>query len=564
MSFECAQKFLLWPLLRSHTRNQNFASICQIAHNLELDFDRKDHIMRNLLRQSAPTFDYGAAFSRNLGWVTLEEQETLRNTRVAIAGLGGTGGNHCLALARLGIGAFSIADFDSFELANFNRQAGATQSNLGKPKASVLREQILDINPEARLSVFREALDEENINQFLENVDLVVDALDFFAIDARRTLYKNAKRLGIPVMIVAPIGHGTSIMVFDRNSLGFDEYFGFRENNREEWAIRFALGLAPSFLHLKALAERKRFNFEERTTPSLSAGVYMAAGVAVSFAIKVILGRGEVSPSPQNFHFDPYEFKTKVLRNWGGSTNPLFKLKFLILRTIYERAQKAKKKGTVLEAYSSPAWWYDLRGFLILTFAYRSTLWQQVGFFAKEMGPKHLEAAVGTGTLFDFILIFRRLLGMEPVDIEAFDYAPRMLEGAIHTLQKKKYGKAVSGLNLRIADAAQLPYSDASFDSLHIANSFHCLPQPLESLREFHRVLKPNGSFRLNVILVPKGSGVFQELARRIIAWGIQKGLLLRPYELAEVQELMENSQFSIESTLVHGNTLSLIAKKRG
>ena len=69
-------------------------------------------------------FSYHAAFARNLGWVTRAEQDSLRGKRVAIAGMGGVGGVHLLTLARLGIGAFHIADFDTFDIANFNRQAG--------------------------------------------------------------------------------------------------------------------------------------------------------------------------------------------------------------------------------------------------------------------------------------------------------------------------------------------------------------------------------------------------------------------------------------------------------
>ena len=80
-------------------------------------------------------FDYADAFSRNIGWVTKEEQGTLRKKRVAIAGMGGVGGIHLLTLARLGIGSFYIADFDEFEVHNFNRQVGATMSSIGRPKA---------------------------------------------------------------------------------------------------------------------------------------------------------------------------------------------------------------------------------------------------------------------------------------------------------------------------------------------------------------------------------------------------------------------------------------------
>jgi tRNA A37 threonylcarbamoyladenosine dehydratase len=92
-------------------------------------------------------FDYNLAFSRNIGWVTEAEQAILRTKRIAIAGLGGVGGSHLLTLTRLGVGKFNIADFDRFELANFNRQAGATLSHLGQPKVDVLAEMALDINP---------------------------------------------------------------------------------------------------------------------------------------------------------------------------------------------------------------------------------------------------------------------------------------------------------------------------------------------------------------------------------------------------------------------------------
>ena len=82
------------------------------------------------------------------------------------------------------------------------------------------------------------------------------------------------------------------------------------------------------------------------------------------------------------------------------------------------------------EAYDSPAWWYDIRGFFILTFAYRSTLWAQVRFFARNISSNHLEAAVGTGTLLAMILGWRRLKKAPSGQITAFDYAEPMLLGA--------------------------------------------------------------------------------------------------------------------------------------
>src|SRR5689334_6047816 len=102
---------------------------------------------------TAPSSHNQTAFARNIGWVTDAESRAIAGKRIAIAGLGGVGGSHLLTLVRMGIGGFNIADFDTFELANFNRQAGATMSNLGKPKVDVLADMARDINPHADLKL---------------------------------------------------------------------------------------------------------------------------------------------------------------------------------------------------------------------------------------------------------------------------------------------------------------------------------------------------------------------------------------------------------------------------
>jgi len=124
-----------------------------------------------------PPFDYQTAFSRNIGWVTEAEQQILASKRVAIAGMGGVGGFHLLTLARLGVGKFNIADLDTFELANLNRQAGASLSTLGRPKVEVLAEMARDINPEADIRVFPHGVNAQNLAEFCQAVDLDVDGL---------------------------------------------------------------------------------------------------------------------------------------------------------------------------------------------------------------------------------------------------------------------------------------------------------------------------------------------------------------------------------------------------
>src|SRR3954463_8203317 len=127
-------------------------------------------------------WNYNEAFARHFGILTPEEQERLRKSRIAIGGLGGVGGIHLVTLARLGIGAFHIADPDHFELANFNRQFGATTRSLGRGKAEVMAEEARAVNPELQLRVFTEAITSENVGELLDGVDVLVDGIDFFAI----------------------------------------------------------------------------------------------------------------------------------------------------------------------------------------------------------------------------------------------------------------------------------------------------------------------------------------------------------------------------------------------
>src|SRR5687767_2081514 len=159
-------------------------------------------------------FDYATAFSRNIGWLTEEEQERLRHKRVAIAGVGGVGGFHLTTLARLGISRFSIADPDRFELPNFNRQAGALMSTLDRPKVDVLSEMAMDINPQCDIRILEGGVHPDNLDRFFEGVDLYVDGLDAFAFSARETVFGYCAGRGIPATTVAPLGMSAALMNF--------------------------------------------------------------------------------------------------------------------------------------------------------------------------------------------------------------------------------------------------------------------------------------------------------------------------------------------------------------
>ncbi|RFP15806.1 MULTISPECIES: ThiF family adenylyltransferase [unclassified Duganella] len=278
------------------------------------------------------TFSYQQAFARNIGWVTQAEQSVLRGKRIAIAGMGGVGGVHLLTLARLGVGAFHVADFDTFDIANFNRQVGATMSTLGLPKVDVLAEMARDINPEVQVVRFPGGVNSGNLAQFFEGVDLYVDGLDFFAFGARQATFAACARLGIPAITAAPLGMGTAVLNFLPGQMTFEEYFGWGSLPDEEKALRFLVGLAPAGLHARYLVDPSSINLKEQRGPSTIMGCELCAGAAATEALKILLNRGQVDAAPRGYHFDAY--RNKLVRTWrpGGHRHPLQRLTMMLVK----------------------------------------------------------------------------------------------------------------------------------------------------------------------------------------------------------------------------------------
>ncbi|MGC4081769.1 MAG: class I SAM-dependent methyltransferase [Vicinamibacterales bacterium] len=217
---------------------------------------------------------------------------------------------------------------------------------------------------------------------------------------------------------------------------------------------------------------------------------------------------------------------------------------------------QTKTRDEIAAAYSSPPLWYDVRGFFILTFAYNSTLPRQIRFFGSNIGQQHLELACGSGTLLKLVLGWRRLKGLPSAKIAAVDYAESMLAGAVHRFKHNP------NVEVRLADAAALPYPDASFDTVNVANAIHCFPDIDGALRDIHRVLKPGGTFAVNVLLYPRTPWPLKQIAQRLGEWGIRKGILFTPYERGDVRLRFERAGFRVMSEGVSGNCYEVLLRK--
>ena len=249
-------------------------------------------------------FNYQTAYQRNLGLISVEEQEKIRRTCAAVAGLGGIGGAHALALARLGFGSFILADADAYDWSNLNRQFGATVGNIGKKKIEAMRDVILSINPTAQIKLIPRGLEPSTIDAFLEGADLILDGLDFNCFDERFLLYAKARERGLWVINTAPPGFGSTLLLFDPNGMNFEDYFDFHPGmSRQELAFAFSYGISPSPLVLKYI-HREAFNFSEGTFPCVSPAFFLSAGIAATEAVNLVLGKRPPEGVPWVYQFD--------------------------------------------------------------------------------------------------------------------------------------------------------------------------------------------------------------------------------------------------------------------
>ena len=283
---------------------------------------------------------YKEAFQRNAGILNHSQQEKIRNATVAIAGLGGVGGFHTETLARTGFTKFHIADFDTFDIVNFNRQESATMETIGRKKVDVVRDLIHSINPHASVTCFEEGVTVSNIDDFLKGVDVVLDGLDFFALDIRRVLFRNAYQKGIYVVTAAPVGYGAAVMTFPPVGTTFDSYMDLNDSlDEQDRQLHFGLGLTPSLLQASYYKpETINWKKGKHLAPSLGVGVLLAANLAVTETIKIVIDELEkVTFIPSSLHFDPYVRKVKKVWVPFGNKNPIQKCKFMIAKFLIKR-----------------------------------------------------------------------------------------------------------------------------------------------------------------------------------------------------------------------------------
>ena len=147
-------------------------------------------------------------FSRTQLLLGEDTMEVLKNARVAVFGVGGVGGYVCEALVRSGVGTFDLIDDDKVCLTNINRQIIATRKTVGQYKVDVMKDRMLEINPDVKVNVYKCFFLPENADDFpFSEYDYVVDAVD--TVTAKIELVMKCKEAGVP--IISSMGAGNKL-----------------------------------------------------------------------------------------------------------------------------------------------------------------------------------------------------------------------------------------------------------------------------------------------------------------------------------------------------------------
>ena len=259
------------------------------------------------------TFSYDELTTRNIGFVSHDEQQQLRRAKVFVAGVGGMGGAAVACLVRAGVGHIEIADHDVFEVSNLNRQIFANLDTCGVEKTTATRDAIARINPECKV-VVRGLEWSEQLDSILPNVDVAINGCDH--VKATLALMRKGKQHNktiidafastLPNVYAARPSDPRPEEVFGYPSVGValndvtDEMAAQCAKKEIEWVMTHSSSADHVVLDIAAemvTGKRKRISF---------APMVWATGCFMAYeAVRVILKKPG-GPGPGGVFFNPW------------------------------------------------------------------------------------------------------------------------------------------------------------------------------------------------------------------------------------------------------------------
>ncbi len=286
-------------------------------------------------------YDYENAFNRNIGVVSNQEQQDIAKAKISLAGVGGIGGSTLLTLVRMGFQNFKIADLDTFDMANSNRQAGAMTSNYDRAKVEVMKEMALAINPQCQISTYPKGVTPENADEFVNDADVVLDCIDFFCMSAREILHESARKYQKHIFLSAPMGFSATIIGFSPHKMSFKKYFKLSHHDDPfTKLLKILIGVAPKATHSKYVDFSVERISKMQTGPSIANAVSLGVALITNEVLMTIIKKRAPLCAPQSLQVDLYLQSYKKTNLIYGNSGPLQRIKLYFAKKKYHQAQK--------------------------------------------------------------------------------------------------------------------------------------------------------------------------------------------------------------------------------
>ncbi|MBN2273912.1 MAG: ThiF family adenylyltransferase [Bacteroidales bacterium] len=257
--------------------------------------------------------DYHQFTERNIGLLNESEQQHIKESHIAVFGVGGLGGVISEILVRSGVGSLTIVDRDVFEISNLNRQIFAFSDTVGQRKTDVAENFLCRINPGLNL-IKENVVETGNIGRIMHDVDIAILALD--DIIPCIIISRFARNHNIPVVEGWAIPFG-NVRVFTKDTPGLEEVYNMPTTGKDISTIseeeRKTLNLRMLY-ELQAIegieehySEVALQRINQGTITSFAPMVWLTASIMAGEALKIILNKGEIALSPDFNLYDPFK-----------------------------------------------------------------------------------------------------------------------------------------------------------------------------------------------------------------------------------------------------------------
>lgn len=260
---------------------------------------------------------------RNHYWLGgVDGQMRLQDLKVGVAGLGGMGSNIAEILVRLGVGHIKIADPDIIEVSNLNRQVIANSKTIGVSKAKASAMELRNLSKDFELIVYEDGITEENAQEFVSELDVLIDEIDVFPLMAHRWLHEAANELNLPIYSGFIIGLGTHVYKFQGKDYTLMDFLKHDKAQIEKPTVDFLLDRfvnpRPDCLKSDLAMNQFAATVETGNVPIFGTSTFMShsllaiRAIVDALSLNETLGGQKTPTMPEFIALDPLDLTLKI------------------------------------------------------------------------------------------------------------------------------------------------------------------------------------------------------------------------------------------------------------